>query len=114
MFRAPRALGGANGNAYPAWNGPAQPPLLSRMPRCLAALAAVFLLALAGCGASASSCRAAAVSQAHAENVWGSAIEVHNEAHESGDLDHSAVDEQLLNSRVDLIIASEAVRRACR
>ena len=88
-------------------------PLLLASKRS-AALVATLVLALASGGGSASECRAAAVAQAEAENVWGSAIEAHNAAHETSDQDHPGVDERLLSSRVEMIIASEAVRRACR
>ena len=81
----------------------------------LVCVCAALAVVAAGCGGvSASDCRAAALAQAESENAWGSAIEAHDMAHATGIQDHSEFEEQLLTSRVDLIIASAGVQRACQ
>ena len=80
------------------------------------AFAAVVLpLLLAGCGngVDAGECRDAATAQAETEQVWASVIEAHNAAHNDESADHAELDGLLFTSRVDVIVATEATRRAC-
>lgn len=80
----------------------------------LAAVVTVLAAVLSSCGGvSASECRAAAIAQAEAEQDWGASIDVHELAHQN-EQDHPGVDEQLLTSRADLIVASENTSRACQ
>lgn len=76
---------------------------------------AVSSLVMAGCGddVSASGCRAAAVAQAEAENVYFVVLSAHEEAHAAGDDSHPGTEDPLA-ARVDLIVATEATARACR
>ena len=70
---------------------------------------------LAGCGGggvSLSGCRDAATAQAESERAWAAVIEAHNAAH-GATADHLELEEQLLDSRVDVIVAIESTRRAC-
>ena len=76
---------------------------------------AVLLSVLAGCSNSedAGECRDAATTQAETEQVWASVIEAHNAAHNDESADHAELDGLLFTSRVDVIVATEATRRAC-
>ena len=74
---------------------------------------AMLAVILAGCGGSASSdCRAAAEAQAQAEIAWGMTVEAHDAAHVTGD-EHAAAEGQLFTDRVEMIIATAEVQRAC-
>ncbi len=77
---------------------------------------AVLALVLAGCsgGASVSECRAAALSQAQAEDAYLAALTAHEAQHSAGNDAHPDTDDLMLNARVDLIVAAESTRRACR
>lgn len=76
---------------------------------------AVLPLLLAGCGngVDTGECREAATAQAETEQVWASVIEAHNTAHGNEQIDHDELDELLFTSRVDVIEATEATRKAC-
>ncbi len=89
------------------------------MPIRSAALATVaFSLALVSCsdgaGVSASECLAAATAQAAAEDAYLAALRTHDEVHTVGNDDHPDTDDQTFTNRVDLIVATEATRRACQ
>lgn len=79
------------------------------------ALTVLVLLFSAACGreGNTASCQATATKQAEAELAWSSSLEAHAAAHETGQ-EHSAVEEQTFVSRVALIVATEATRRACQ
>lgn len=69
---------------------------------------------LSSCGGpSDAECRAAATAQAEAESIWSTALDSHAAAHEAGH-DHPDADNAVLAGRVELIIAVETTRRACR
>ncbi len=81
---------------------------------------AVVCLALVavscGGGGSVSECRAAAMAQAVAEDAYIAALTAASGDHDhapSSDHDHAEIDEQVITSRVDVIVATEATRRAC-
>ena len=85
--------------------------------RSLAIAAIVLPLASASCaggGSSASECRAAAETQALAEDAYVAAITAHEEAHAAGSDDHPDTDDHTFTRRVDMIVATEATRRACQ
>ena len=63
-------------------------------------------------GGSSGGCRDAATAQAESERAWAAVIEAHNEAHATAS-DHLDLEEQLLERRVDVIVAIESTRRAC-
>lgn len=73
----------------------------------------ILVWMLAGCGVSQSECRDAATAQVMAEMAWAAIIDTHNAAHAAG-VDHTETEDALVSSRVDLIMATETVRRACR
>ena len=82
---------------------------------------AVVCLALAtvscGSGGSVSECRAAARVQAVAEDAYIVALTAASDDHDhapSDDHDHAEIDELVIASRVDVIVAAEATRRACQ
>ena len=82
---------------------------------------AVVCLALAAVGwsggGSVSECRATARVQAVAEDAYIAALTAANGDHDhapSDDHDHAAIDERVIASRVDVIVAVEATRRACQ
>ena len=67
-------------------------------------------------GGSSGGCRDAATAQAESERAWAAVIEAHNEAHNEAHAtasDHLDLEEQLLERRVDVIVAIESTRRAC-
>ncbi len=73
-----------------------------------------FAVVLSACGGGSSAeCRKVATAQAESERTWATAIEAHNAAHAEA-ADHLELEEQLLVSRVEVIIATESTRRACR
>lgn len=75
----------------------------------------VLAVALTACGNSvdAGECHDAAIAQAVAEQAWASVIETHNAAHIDSMDEHPELEGALLSSRVDVILATEATRRAC-
>ena len=78
----------------------------------MCAVVLVVLLSGCGTGVDADECRDAATAQAEAETAWTSALDAHAAEHETGQ-EHEGVEDQLMVSRVDLIVANEETRRAC-
>ena len=73
---------------------------------------ALALLVGSGDGVDAGECRDAATAQVEAEQAWSALLEAHAAAHEAHE-EHEAVDDHTMSSRVDLVVATEATRRAC-
>lgn len=76
----------------------------------------ILALALVSCsdGGSASECRARALAQVHAEDAYTAAFTAHEEQHSAGNDTHPDSDDLMIAVRVDLIVATEATRNACR
>lgn len=68
---------------------------------------------LSSCAVDDDECRAAARAQAEAEAAWSSTIEAQAAAHDHGEDHHPGVEAQLLDDRIEMIIATAAVQRAC-
>ncbi|MDE0702039.1 MAG: hypothetical protein F4Y27_01210 [Acidimicrobiaceae bacterium] len=85
-----------------------------------AVLAVVAISCGAGAGAeSVAECHAAAMAQAVAEDAYIAALTVvsDDDGHRhapSDDHDHAEIEERVIASRVDVILATEATRRACQ
>ena len=77
-------------------------------------LTAMPVIALAGAACSSAgpstACANAALQQALAEQGYGSAVEAHEAAHESGE-EHS--DSEIFDARVAMILAEAETRRQC-
>ncbi len=72
-----------------------------------------FTVVLSACGGDSSAgCRDAATAQAKSEQAWAAVIEAHNKAHVAA-TDHQDLEKQLLERRVDVIVAIESTREAC-
>ncbi len=82
---------------------------LLRSAACAVALA---LLVGCGTGVDAGACREAATAQVEAEQAWSASLEAHAAAHEAHE-EHESIEDHTNSSRVDLVVATEATRRAC-
>ncbi|WP_419945402.1 hypothetical protein [Candidatus Poriferisodalis sp.] len=73
-------------------------------------LASLSLISCARAPGESQSCQAAALQQTLAEQAYGTAVESHEAAHDSG-VDHS--DDEIFDARVAMILAGAETRHQC-